>query len=172
LNVQAILEVRREPDENVSTASRVTRRSSHQKVSSGIPQQTDSQMVLTYSYLKPRSTGREWLFRKRLWVETTFAFSMCQRWEKAIGCMLRIYCHDFLGLLKICLIFWTQGACSLSFAHCAFPLHGTSPITCQDTSTTASSSTSSETDSFHSNIIVLNTNARPMSAYAAGRCPF
>lgn len=30
LNVQAILEVRREPDENVSTASRVTRRSSHQ----------------------------------------------------------------------------------------------------------------------------------------------
>ena len=155
---------------------RVTRHTSFvtSKVSSGIqhPQQTDSQMVLTYSYLKPRSTGREWLFRKRLWVETTFAFSMCQRWEKAIGCMLRINCHDFLGLLKICLIFWTQGACSLSFAHCAFPLHGTSPITCQDTSTTASSSTSSETDSFHSNTIVLNTNARPMSAYAAGRCPF
>ena len=50
-------------------------------------------MAVTYSYLKPRSTLREYLFRKRLLVESTFALTMCQPWEKLIGCEYRYPCY-------------------------------------------------------------------------------
>lgn len=49
-------------------------------------------MVQTYSYLKQRSATREWIFRKRLLVESTFALTMCQPWEKAIACTSFILC--------------------------------------------------------------------------------
>ncbi|KAF8312216.1 hypothetical protein DL93DRAFT_2082321 [Clavulina sp. PMI_390] len=42
-------------------------------------------MVLTYSYMKPRSPVREWIFRQRLFVESTLGFTMYEPWEKMIG---------------------------------------------------------------------------------------
>ena len=50
-----------------------------------------SGMVLAYSYLRPRSPTREWLFRKRMFIDTLFSFCLCEPWEQAIACATRIY---------------------------------------------------------------------------------
>lgn len=94
-----------------------------------------STMVLTYSYLKPRSTPREWLFRKRLVVESTFAMTMCQPWEKAILCSYFLHTTNTTNIGAHLI---SQGVFSSSYACYSSQLDGVSPIICRDSSTTAS----------------------------------